>query len=97
MLLVAPPEDDALPANGRAFALGGVDVSALREAVSDEIRVVRGSDDPYSPNGAPVWARKVGARVDELAGAGHITPDDGYGEWAWCAVWCRNGTGMSAA
>ena len=97
LLLVAPPDDDLLPAGGREFALGEADVGALRGAVHGEIRVVRGGGDPYSPGGPPRWAEALGARVDLLEGAGHITPDDGFGEWPWCLEWCLHGPAGAAA
>jgi len=52
------------------------------------VRLVRGTEDPYSPHGVPAWAPAIGAEVDELPGAGHITPDDGHGPWPACERWC---------
>jgi len=84
VLLVSPPHDDRLPANGTSFAVGDLDPSAIEEAP----RVVCGTEDDYAPGGPPGWAAEIGADIDMLAGVGHINPDDGHGPWPSVERWC---------
>jgi predicted alpha/beta hydrolase family esterase len=88
LLLVSPPEDEALPESGNEFRLGTFDLRAVSGGVRSAPRVVRGTQDPYSPSGPPVWIPAVGAELDEIPGAGHITPDDGHGPWPAVERWC---------
>jgi len=88
LLLVAPPDDPHVPEAAAAFRVGTVEGSALRATSLAPPRVVHGSLDPYSPAGVPPWVGTGGCEIDEIEGAGHLNPDDGYGRWASCERWC---------
>jgi serine hydrolase len=88
LLLASPPDDAEVPAGGDEFHVGDVDAGALRASATSRPRLVRGEGDPYSPGGVPAWAEEAGCEVDEVAGAEHINPDDGYGAWPSLRRWC---------
>jgi len=92
LLLVSPPEDAEVPDGGEEFHVGSVDVKALRASTMEAPRLLRGAGDPYSPRGVPGWAAAAGCEVDEIAGAEHLNPDDGYGEWPSLLAWCDDPT-----
>lgn len=55
-------------------------------------RIVAGDDDPYCPEGAQAaYGDPLGVTAEVLPGAGHLTPDDGYGPWPSVLEWCLNG------
>ncbi len=89
LLLVSPPESTRVPEEGAEFRLAQFDAAAVRRSVRGEIRIVCSDDDPYNPAGArSTYAEPLGAPVDVIPGAGHITPADGYGRWPWVETWC---------
>ena len=46
-------------------------------------------DAPFCPEGAgTVYGEPLGADVDLLPGAGHITVGNGYGAWPSALDWC---------
>ncbi len=90
LLLVSPPEDPEVPAGGEEFHVGDFDPAPLRASSRATPRLVRGEGDPYSPGGVPAWADAAGFEVDEIAGAAHLNPDDGYGEWDSVLRWCED-------
>ncbi|MFN8150790.1 MAG: alpha/beta hydrolase [Solirubrobacterales bacterium] len=97
LLLVSPPEDAEVPAGGEQFHVGDFDPAPLRASCARAIRLVRGEGDPYSPGGVPPWAEEAGCEVDAIAGAEHLNPDDGYGEWPSLLAWCEEpGTRITA-
>ena len=91
LLLVSPPAGEHVPEAGAEFRLGALDVTSVRDSVIDEIRVVASDNDPYNPYGAAaLYATPLGVDLDIVAGAGHITPDDGYGPWPELEAWCHD-------
>ena len=88
LLLVSPPEDAEVPEGGEEFHVGRFDAAALRASSVAPPRLVRGVNDPYSPGGVPAWAADAGCEVDEIAGAEHLNPDDGHGDWPAVLRWC---------
>lgn len=88
LLLASPPEDAEVPDGGEEFHVGEVDPGPLRASCARRIRIVRGEHDPYSPGGVPGWAAAAGCEVDAIAGAEHLNPDDGHGEWPSLLAWC---------
>ncbi|MFM9445466.1 RBBP9/YdeN family alpha/beta hydrolase [Streptomyces acidiscabies] len=55
-------------------------------------RIVAGDDDPYCPEGAQAaYGDPLGVTAEVLPGAGHLTPDDGYGPWPSVLEWCLDG------
>jgi len=45
--------------------------------------------DPYNPTGAEsVYGDAPGVPATIADGAGHITPDSGYGPWPFATEWC---------
>jgi serine hydrolase len=92
LLLVSPPDSTQVPQAGASFRLDALDVAAVRASCAGPIRIVCGDTDPYNPIGAgSMYAEPLGAELDVIAGAGHITPDDGYGPWPSCERWCFDG------
>src|SRR5262249_26884800 len=85
LALVAPPADDVLR-NGVAPAFVAARVTPVAEA--RETVVVCSDDDPYNPAGPGPLAETLGADLHVIPGAGHITPDDGYGPFPWLEAWC---------
>jgi len=56
----------------------------------DEV-IHRYSDaDPYNPAGAQALYGN-GITATTLEGAGHITPDEGFGRWPFASEWCHAG------
>ncbi|MDX3383500.1 alpha/beta hydrolase [Streptomyces niveiscabiei] len=55
-------------------------------------RIVAGDDDPYCPEGAQAaYGDPLGVTAEVLPGAGHLTPDEGYGPWPSVLEWCLDG------
>lgn len=91
LLLVSPPAAERVPEAGAEFRLGALDAASVRESVIDEIRIVASDNDPYNPSGAAaLYAAPLGVEIDIVAGAGHITPADGYGPWHELEAWCHD-------
>ena len=91
LLLVSPPAPERVPDAGAEFRLGALDVTSVRDSVIDDIRIVASGNDPYNPSGAAaLYATPLGVGLDVVEGAGHITPDDGYGPWPELAAWCHD-------
>lgn len=89
LLLVSPPASNRVPEAGASFRLDAVDAPSVLASVRDEIRMVCSDADPYNPEGAQrLYGTALGITADVLAGAGHITPDSGYGPWPHAEAWC---------
>jgi uncharacterized protein len=89
LLLASPPESAYVPEAGASFRIEVLDVAAILASVRSEIRIVCSDADPYNPTGAQrLYGDPLGIRVDVLLGAGHITPDSGYGAWPAIEEWC---------
>lgn len=90
LLLVSPPASEMVPDSGASFRLRSLEPQAIRASATGETRIVCSDQDPYNPAGAQrLYGDPLGLHTDELIGAGHITPDDGYGPWPALAAWCE--------
>jgi predicted alpha/beta hydrolase family esterase len=90
--LVSPPVADRLPAAGRAFAVTTLDPDGVRRSSRAAVQIVCGEHDPYNPPGArATYAEPLGAELAVVAGAGHITPEEGFGPWPAMLEWCESG------
>jgi uncharacterized protein len=89
LLLVSPPASEQIPEAGESFRLAEFDAESIVASARGEIRVACSEADPYNAAGAQnIYAPALGAEVDIIAGAGHITPDTGYGPWPSAEAWC---------
>lgn len=89
LLLVSPPASERVPAAGASFRLHSFNVEAVRASVRDQIGIVCSDADPYNPQGAQrLYAEPLGVTATIVEGAGHITPDTGFGPWPYPAEWC---------
>ncbi|MBA2631286.1 MAG: alpha/beta hydrolase [Thermoleophilaceae bacterium] len=89
LLLVAPPASRCVPDPDAEFRIERFDAGAVCASVRGEIRMVCSDADPYNPEGAQaMYADALGITADILPGAGHITPDSGYGPWPFAEEWC---------
>jgi hypothetical protein len=89
LLLVSPPASERVPEAGAELRLDGLDGAAVRAGVAAPVRIAASDADPYGPPGtAESYAEALGAELDVLPGAGHITPEDGYGPWPSVLEWC---------
>lgn len=84
-LLVAPPGPTYMTDNAPISAwhplTADLDGSTWLLACSD--------NDPCCVEGTAVWFGGLyGCAVHEIAGAGHLSLDDGYGPWPWVLDWC---------
>ena len=92
LLLVSPPDPSCVPPAGGEF-IRPFSCAAVAGSVTDELRVVCSDNDPYNPTGAVgMYAEPLRCPVDVLEGAGHITPDSGYGAWPSLESWCLGRT-----
>lgn len=92
LLLVSPPDSDQVPDSGADFRLRDLDSEAVRSSVGVELRIVASDADPYNVRGAQAsYGDRLAVDVEVVSGAGHITPDDGYGPWPEVESWCRSG------
>lgn len=93
VLLVAPPAPEQVPDEGADFRREIGNAEAIRSSAHREIRIAASDADPYNPAGAEtVYAKPLGIEFDLIRGAGHITPDDGYGPWPSVLAWCLQDT-----
>jgi hypothetical protein len=93
VLLVSPPASTQVPEAGASFRLDRLDAQATR-ASAQELAITCSDADPYNPRGAQtLYADPLGIQATVFEGAGHITPDTGYGRWAYAQTWCLSGTG----
>ena len=88
VLLVAPPGRRTLVQLAPSFAERRIDPGA--GAVAAERSTLVCSDaDPYNQEGeGPGLAKALGARLHVITGAGHLSVDDGYGDWPAVEEWC---------
>jgi hypothetical protein len=97
LLLVAPPDPKQVPPAGSEF-LRGFSAAAVAASATDEIRVVCSDADPYNPGSAErMYAEPIGCAVDVIDGAGHITPETGYGAWPSLRRWSLRETASLSA
>jgi predicted alpha/beta hydrolase family esterase len=92
LLLVSPPASERVPDSGASLRLDSIDAAAVRASVVGEIAIACSDDDPYNPVGAQsLYGDPLGLTATIVAGAGHITPDAGYGPWPFATEWCLDG------
>jgi predicted alpha/beta hydrolase family esterase len=90
LLLVSPPASDRVPNEGASFRIESFDADSVRATVTGEIRIVCSDSDPYNAVGAKaMYADALDLSADVVHGAGHITPDNGYGPWPSLQDWCE--------
>ena len=59
-----------------------------------ELAIFCSDADPYNPVGAQtLYADPLGITPTIIPGAGHITPDSGFGRWRMAEAWCLDGAG----
>ena len=89
LLLVSPPASECLPDGGASFRLEAFDAGSVRASVHGEIALACSDADPYNPTGAQVrYGDALGITATVFEGAGHITPDEGFGPWPFASDWC---------
>jgi uncharacterized protein len=93
VLLVAPPASEAVPDSAESFRLADLDANAVRTSATQELLIVCSDSDPYNPSGAQsLYGEPLGLNAIILEGAGHITPDSGFGPWPFSIEWCLRDT-----
>jgi predicted alpha/beta hydrolase family esterase len=89
LLLVSPPASERVPDSGASFRLESFDSNAVRASVTGEISIACSDADPYNPIGAQsLYGNPLNLTATIIAGAEHITPDAGYGQWPHATDWC---------
>ena len=89
LLLVSPPASDRVPDGGASFRLKAFDADAVRASARGEIAIACSDDDPYNHAGAQTtYGDPLGVTTTVFEGAGHITPDTGFGPWPFATDWC---------
>ena len=92
LLLVAPPASEGVPDSGASFRLDSLDPAAVRSSVTGDIAIVCSDADPYNSAGAQsVYGDPLGVIATVVEGAGHITPETGFGPWPFATEWCLGG------
>lgn len=93
VLLVAPPyvirEIPPLdaPPGAAAFFPPPLSKSGIEKAARETVLVASDTDDYSTFDQSAAIADGLGIPVHRLAGAGHISPYYGYGEWPWVQDW----------
>ncbi len=94
VLLVAPPyivpqiPPIDVPPSVTAFFPPPVAPAALRSAVGETVLIASDTDDYSTFDQSSGLAQLLEIPIHKLAGAGHISPYYGYGEWPWALEWC---------
>ncbi|MCA1681112.1 MAG: alpha/beta hydrolase [Actinobacteria bacterium] len=89
LLLVSPPASESVPDGGASFRREGFDADAVRASVDGKITIACSDDDPYNPAGAQaLYGEPLGVTSTVFKGAGHITPETGFGRWPFASDWC---------
>ena len=95
--LVAPPQPDDDDPQSPGFRPVPLDREGVA-AAAGETRLVCSTDDPWCP---PETSRRIGraigAEIDWLEAAGHISADGGYGPWPALEAWALGAGGELAA
>jgi predicted alpha/beta hydrolase family esterase len=98
LLLVSPPASDRVPESGAGFRLAAFDAESVRASVRGEIAIACSDADPYNPATAQhLYGSSLGIDSVVFEGAGHITPDRGFGHWQFAEDWCLNPRDCAAA
>ena len=94
VLLVAPPyvmpgipPTDA-PPGVEGFFPPPMDADAIARAAGETHIVATDTDDYATFEQSKAYADRLRVPIHLLAGAGHISPYWGYGEWPWVHDWC---------
>jgi len=94
VLLVAPPyvSHDLPPADTppgiEGFFPPPLDADAIARAAR-ETAIIFGEGDCYgTEDQLKAYADRLAVPMHMLAGAGHVSPYWGYGEWPWVRDWC---------
>jgi uncharacterized protein len=94
VLLVAPPyvipeipPTDA-PPGVAGFFPPPLDAEAIGRIALETVIVASNDDDYATFEQSKTYADRLGIPIHLLAGAGHISPYWGYGEWPWALEWC---------
>jgi predicted alpha/beta hydrolase family esterase len=94
VLLIAPPHIDRaappsdVPASVVGFFPPPLDPAGIKAVASNTALIVGDNDDYVTVEQAGEYAANLGIPLYVLAGAGHISPYYGYGEWPWAMDWC---------
>jgi predicted alpha/beta hydrolase family esterase len=88
VLLVAPPGRQVTVRVAPSFAAERIDPAAAARAAR-QTTIVCSDEDPYNPTAdTAALAGPLGASRRVIAGAGHLSVDDGYGPWPAVEAWC---------
>lgn len=94
VLLVAPPyvipeipPTDA-PPGVSSFFPPPLSTEGIAKVAKDTQIVASDSDDYATFEQTKAYSDRLGIPIHLLAGAGHISPYWGYGEWPWVRDWC---------
>lgn len=91
VLLVAPPAQSVLDDLVPSFT------APAPFAAPEGWEIWASDEDPYNPEGAAVtYGEPFGLPVRSFPGAGHFTPDDGYGRWPEVHAWANAGLASRA-
>jgi predicted alpha/beta hydrolase family esterase len=92
LLLVSPPASEHVPDGGASFRLDSFDADAVRASVNGDIAITCSDADPYNPTGAQsLYGDPLDVSATIVEGAGHITPETGFGPWPFATKWCLDG------
>jgi predicted alpha/beta hydrolase family esterase len=98
VLLVCPPGPSTLPAELAPFHGAPLNAAGVRASARDRVELVCTDADPWCPEGAAtLYGRALDLPVHVIAGAGHLSLDEGYGPWPAVERWARDGTLTDAA
>lgn len=92
LLLVCPPGPSALPGRLAPFAREPADRDAVAATVRRPAELVCSDADPWCPEGAAAYyGRALDLEIHMLAGAGHVSLDEGFGPWPAVETWALSG------
>ncbi len=90
LLLVAAPASQLVPESGAGFRLRRFEPDAVRVSVTTPPVIVCSDNDPFNFDAAGMYADPIGVPPVMVHGAGHFTPDSGYGVWQALQAWCED-------
>jgi predicted alpha/beta hydrolase family esterase len=95
VLLVAPPGRQVIVRLAPSFAEEPI-APAAAQGAARATTIVCSDQDPYNPAADSAGlADAIGAGRHVIAGAGHLSVDDGYGPWPAVEAWCLDPAGAS--
>jgi uncharacterized protein len=93
LLLVCPPGPAALPDRLAPFYRPLDDPDAVARSVRSEPELVCTDADPWCPEGAAdLYGGPLRLQTHCIAGAGHLSMDEGYGPWPAVEDWALQGS-----